>query len=116
MIEGKADLLEACRNRKMKVAEKPANLLETRLKAQGTLDGMDVRVDVNCISGMPGDSTGTVTFRGNLAQIMAVLARVWPAQPGVREAFSPGRQSWPERPAANTPESKPRKEPQIPGE
>jgi hypothetical protein len=97
LLEGKADLLEACKNRKMKVSEKPANLLETRLRAEGTLDGMDVRVDVNCISGMPGESAGTVTFKGNLAQIMAVLARVWPTLPEVRDAFSPGRQSWPDR-------------------
>lgn len=97
MIEGKADLLEACRHRKMKVAEKPANLLETRLKAEGVLDGMDVRVDVNCISGMPGESDGTVTFRGNIAQLMAVLGRVWPTLPDVREIVSPGRQSWPDR-------------------
>jgi hypothetical protein len=97
LLEGKADLLEACKNRKMKVSEKPANLLETRLRAEGTLDGMDVRVDVNCISGMPGESAGTVTFKGNLAQIMAVLTRVWPTLPEVRDAFSPGRQSWPDR-------------------
>lgn len=108
MIEGKADLLEACRHRKMKVAEKPANLLETRLKAEGRLDGMDVRVDVNCISGMPGESTGSVTFRGNLAQIKAVLSRVWPTLPEVNEAFSPGRQSWP------APGPKQAKEPKVP--
>jgi hypothetical protein len=96
LTEGKADLQEACRQRKMKVAEKPANLLETRVKAEGNLDGMDVRVDVNCISGMPGESTGTVTFRGNMAQLMAVLARVWPTLPEVRDVVSPGRQSWPE--------------------
>jgi len=114
LTEGKADLMEACRNRKMKVAEKPANLLETRVKAEGTLDGMDVRVDVNCISGMPGESTGTVTFRGNLAQIRAVLSRVWPTLTEVREAFSPGRQSWPER--AGSPVPKQRKEPKVPKE
>ncbi|HWI65375.1 MAG TPA: hypothetical protein VNT75_26380 [Symbiobacteriaceae bacterium] len=113
MIEGKADLLEACRNRKMKVAEKPANLLETRLKAEGTLDGMDVRVDVNCITGMPGESTGTVTFKGNLAQIMAVLSRVWPTLPDVRDVSSPGRQSWPERPSSA---DKKQRNPKLPRE
>ena len=81
----------------MKVAEKPANLLETRLRAEGVLDGMDVRVDVNCITGMPGESEGSVTFRGNLSQLMAVLQRVWPSLPGIREISSPGRQSWPDR-------------------
>lgn len=96
MIEGKADFLDACRQRKLKISERPANLLETKVKADGNLDGMDVRVDLNCISGMPGESQGTITFRGNLAQIMSVLARVWPTLPEVREAFSPGRQSWPD--------------------
>ncbi len=98
MIEGKAALLEAFRHRKMKVAEKPANLLETRLKAEGILDGMDVRIDMNCITGMPGESTGTVTLKGNLSQLMAVLARVWPTPPESRDVVSPGRQSWPDRP------------------
>lgn len=89
----------------MKVAEKSANLLETRIKAEGVLDGMDVRVDINCINGMPGESEGTVTFRGNLAQLLSVLARVWPAAPAPAEqdAYSPGRQSWPGR----KPERKP---------
>jgi hypothetical protein len=96
LIEGKADLLEACKHRKMKVVEKPANLLESRVTAEGILDGMDVRVDVHCITGMPGESQGAITFRGNLAQVLAVLARVWPAAPEVREVFSPGRQSWPD--------------------
>jgi hypothetical protein len=97
LIEGRADLLEACRHRKMKVAEKPANLLETRLKAEGVLDGMDVHVDMNCIAGMPGESHGAVTFRGNLAQILAVLGRVWPGPPEARDIMSPGRQNWPDR-------------------
>ncbi|MDB4893884.1 MAG: hypothetical protein JWN15_146 [Firmicutes bacterium] len=96
MSEGKADLLEACKHRKMKVTETPANLLEARLKAKGTLDGMDVRIDTNCISGMPGESMGAVTIRGNLAQILSVLARVWPAAPDVSEVVSPGRKSWPD--------------------
>lgn len=96
MIEGKADLLEACRQRKMKVTEKPANLLETRVKAEANLDGMDVRFDVNCISGMPGESQGTITFRGNLGQLLSVLGRIWPAPPDQREVVSPGRQSWPD--------------------
>lgn len=103
MIEGKADLLEACRRRKMKFAEEPANLLETRIKAEGTLDGMDVQVDINCITGMPGESEGTVSFSGNLAQILAVLARVWPTPPEAREVSSPGRQSWPDRVARKSP-------------
>lgn len=98
MIEGKANLLDACRHRKMKIAEKPANLLETKLRAEGVLDGMAVRVDMNCITGMPGDSQGTVTLQGNLGQILAVLGRVWPAAPDSREVSSPGRQSWPDRP------------------
>lgn len=100
LTEGKADLLEACRHRKMKVAEKPANLLETRIHADGILDGMSVRVDVNCISGMPGESEGTITVRGNLAQILAVLGRVWPGAPApqdTRDVASPGRQNWPDR-------------------
>ena len=96
LIEGKTNLLEACRHRKMKVAEKPANLLETRIKAEGVLDGMEVRVDMNCISGMPAESHGTVTFKGNLAQLMSVLGRIWPSAPEVREVSSPGRQNWPD--------------------
>jgi len=95
LIEGKADLLKACKHRKMKVTEIPANLLETRVHAEGILDGMEVRVDADCIAGMPGESRGTITVSGNLAQLLAVLARVWPAAPKVAEAFSPGRQSWP---------------------
>lgn len=90
-------MLEACRHRKMKVAEKPSNLLESRIKAEGILDGMDVRVDMRYITGMPAESQGTVTLHGNLAQILAVLGRVWPAAPEVREVFSPGRQSWPDQ-------------------
>jgi hypothetical protein len=105
LIEGKAALLDAFRQRKMKVAEKPANLLETRLKADGVLDGMDVRVDANCITGMPGESRGTVTLRGNVTQIMAVLARVWPTLPEVRDVVSPGRQSWPDRPDRKEPKA-----------
>lgn len=95
MIEGKADLLKACKHRKMKVTEIPANLLETQVHAEGILDGMEVRVDADCIAGMPVESRGTITVSGNLAQLLAVLARVWPAPPKVEEAFSPGRQSWP---------------------
>lgn len=97
MLEGKADVVEACRSRKMKLTEKPANLLEVRLKAEGVLDGMEVRVDVNCISGLPGDSQGSVTFHGNLAQLLSVLSRVWPVPPENREVVSPGRQSWPDQ-------------------
>jgi len=95
LIEGKADLLKACKHRKMKVTETPINLLQTRIRAEGILDGMEVQIDSDCIAGMPGESMGTLTVRGNLAQLLAVLARVWPAPPDVEEAFSPGRQSWP---------------------
>jgi hypothetical protein len=96
LLEGKDDMIEACRQRRMKVAEKASNLLETRIKADGALDGMDVRVDMNCISGMPGESHGTLTLSGNLGQLLSVLARIWPAAPEVREIMSPGRQSWPD--------------------
>lgn len=92
---GKPTLLDACQHRKMKIAEQPANLLETRIEAEGILDGMEVLVDMNCIAGMPGESHGAVTIRGNLAQILAVLGRVWPAAPTHTDAFSPGRQNWP---------------------
>lgn len=95
MIEGKANLLKACKHRKMKVSETPTNLLQTRVQAVGVLDGMEVHIDSDCIAGMPGESMGTLTVRGNLAQLLAVLARIWPAPPDVEEAFSPGRQSWP---------------------
>lgn len=80
----------------MKVTEKSANLLETRVSADGTLDGMDVRVIMNCISGMPGESEGSITLKGNLAQLLSVLERVWPGPPESREVLSPGRKSWPD--------------------
>lgn len=96
MSEGKADLIEACRHRKMKISEKPANLLETRVRSEGNLDGMDLRLEMNCISGMPGESTGSLTLRGNLAQLLSVLSRVWPVLPEVREVVSPGRKHWPD--------------------
>jgi len=95
LIEGKADLMEACRLRRMKVIEQPTNLLEARVQSAGNLDGMKVRVDVNCISGMPGDSPGIISFHGNLTQLMSVLNRVWPNSSESREAASPGRQSRP---------------------
>lgn len=95
MIEGKEALLAACRQRKIKVSEEPANLLETEVRAEGNLDGMEVILDAACISGMPADSEGSITFRGNLTQLLAVLARVWPTLPEVREVVSPGRKSWP---------------------
>jgi hypothetical protein len=102
LTEGKADLLDACKHRKMKVAETSANLLETRVRSEGTLDGMEIRIDANCISGFPGESRGAITIRGNLAQLLSVLARVWPAAPDVKEYVSPGRQSWPEpKPSKN---------------
>jgi len=96
VIEGKDALLAACRRRKMKVSEEPANLLETAIQAEGNLDGMEVSLEMDCISGMPGDSQGSITFRGNLTQLLAVLARVWPTPPEVREVVSPGRKSWPD--------------------
>jgi hypothetical protein len=97
LLEGKTDLLEACRHRKLKVAETPANLLETQVKAEGILDGMDVRIEMHCIAGMPGDSQGSILIQGNLGQILAVLERLWPVPPAVREVVSPGRKSWPDR-------------------
>lgn len=96
MIDGKADLLEACRSRKMKLIAKKRNLLETRVKAEGILDGMTVRLDMNCITGMPGESQGTFVLQGNLGQLLSVLARIWPTLEESRDAFSPGRQSWPD--------------------
>lgn len=96
LIEGKAELIDACRHRRMQVAEKPINLLQTKIKADGILDGMDVQVLMDCITGMPGDSQGSVTLRGNLGQILAVLSRVWPAAPSEREIESPGRRSYPD--------------------
>lgn len=79
LIEGKGDLVGACRARGMRVNETSLNLLETQVEADGTLDGMDFKLDVCCIAGMPGDSTGTVTLKGNLGQLLAVLERLWPA-------------------------------------
>lgn len=79
MIEGKADLIEACRARGMRVNETTINLLETLLEADGGLDGMDLRLVAHCVSGLPGESLGTVTLRGNLGQLLAVLERLWPA-------------------------------------
>lgn len=96
MIEGKADLMDACRQRQMKVAERAENLLESRVKASGNLDGMVVRIDADCISGMPGESRGVISFHGNLTQLLAVLNRTWPTLPEQREVLSPGRQSWPD--------------------
>lgn len=96
MIEGKDALLAACRRRRMKYTEEPANLLETVVQAEGNLDGMEVDLEVVCVSGMPGESQGSITFRGNLTQLLTILARVWPVPPEVREVVSPGRQSWPD--------------------
>ncbi|MFZ5815630.1 MAG: hypothetical protein ACOY93_10070 [Bacillota bacterium] len=96
LIEGKDALLAACRQRKMKVSEEPANLLESLIQAEGNLDGMEVSLDMTCITGLPGDSQGSITFRGNLTQLLAVLARIWPTLPEVREVVSPGRKSWPD--------------------
>lgn len=96
LIEGKDALLAACRHRKMKVSAEPSNLLETDIQAEGNLDGMEVNLNVACITGLPGDSEGSITFKGNLTQLLAVLARVWPTLPEVREVVSPGRKSWPD--------------------
>jgi len=79
----------------MKFCETPVNLLESDVHAEGNLDGMGVALDLNCISGMPGESQGTITFQGNLTSLLAVLARVWPVPPEQDEAVSPGRQNWP---------------------
>lgn len=97
MIEGKTDLLEACRRRRMKVAERAVNLLESRVSAEGNLDGMEVRLSVNCISGLPGESVGSISFRGNLTQLLSVLARVWPTPPEAQSAPAPGHKPAPGR-------------------
>ncbi len=97
MIEGKADLLDACRRRRMKVAERAVNLLESRVSAEGNLDGMEVRLSANCISGLPGESEGSISFRGNLTQLLSVLGRVWPAPPDAQGAPAPGRKTAPGR-------------------
>ena len=97
MLEGKERVLMACRRRQMKVCETPVNLLETDVQAEGNLDGMEVVLVLNCITGMPGESQGTLTFQGNLTSLLAVLNRVWPVPPEEDEAVSPGRQSWPAR-------------------
>jgi hypothetical protein len=96
LFDGKAELVDACRSRKMQVDEKPLNLLETKVKAAGVLDGMQVRVLMECICGMPGESQGSVTLRGNLGQILAVLHRVWPSLPVERDIECPGRRSYPD--------------------
>lgn len=85
MLEGKSDLIHACRSRGMRVSETPLNLLETLVEADGGLDGMDVRLQLVCVSGLPGDSEGTVTLKGNLGQLLAVLERLWPALERRRE-------------------------------
>jgi len=95
LIEGKDSLVAACRQRKMKIGEAPVNLLETDVRAEGNLDGMEVVLDLTCISGMPGDSQGSITIQGNLTALLAVLARVWPVPPEHKEVTSPGRKSWP---------------------
>lgn len=95
MIEGKDSLIAACRQRKMKVSEAPVNLLEADVRAEGNLDGMEVSLEVTCVTGMPGDSQGCITIQGNLTALLAVLARVWPVPPEPREVTSPGRKSWP---------------------
>lgn len=79
MLEGKADLIDACRSRGMRVTETPINLLEALVEAEGVLDGMDLTLSVHCVSGLPGESTGTLTLKGNLGHILAVLERLWPA-------------------------------------
>lgn len=79
MLEGKGDLVGACRARGMRVSETSLNLLETLVEADGVLDGMDLKLEMQCITGMPGESLGTVTVKGNLGQVLAVLERLWPA-------------------------------------
>ncbi len=88
MIEGKDDLIEACRIRGMRMNETTINLLETLVEAEGGLDGMDLRLVIQCVSGMPGESSGSVTLRGNLGQLLAVLERLWPALERGRRADS----------------------------
>lgn len=95
LIEGKDSLIAACRQRKMKISEAPVNLLETDVRAEGNLDGMDVALDLSCITGMPGESQGSITIQGNLTTLLAVLARVWPVPAEHKEVTSPGRKSWP---------------------
>jgi len=104
LIEGKADLLQACRKRRMKVAERAVNLLESRVSAEGNLDGMEVRLGVNCICGLPGESEGSIILKGNLAQLLSVLARVWPAPPDATGPTATGRKNAPgRRPEPKTP-------------
>lgn len=81
MLEGKADLIRACRLREMEVTERPLNLLISQVEAEGGLDGMTVRLEADCIRGMPGDSVCSITFSGNLGHLLAVLERVWPTKP-----------------------------------
>ena len=107
MLEGKEALLNACRKRNMRVCETPINLLESDVQAEGNLDGMEVALVMNVISGMPGESRGTLTFQGNLSSLLAVLARVWPVPPEHDEAVSPGRQSWPAPPRKVTKDTPP---------
>lgn len=95
MTGGKADLLAACRQRRIKTVEESANLLETRVRADGNLDGMAVHIHMNCISGMPRESAGVLTLTGNLAQLLAVLARVWPVQTEAQEVLPAGRRRCP---------------------
>lgn len=78
MLLGKADLIQACLKREMKVEDRPLNLLMSQVEAEGQLDGMAVHLEADVIRGMPGDSLCSITFTGNLGQLLAVLERVWP--------------------------------------
>lgn len=79
VIAGKDHIVEACRSRGMRVTETQLNLLESALEAEGALDGMEIRLDLQCIRGMPGESPGSLVLKGNLGQLLAVLERLWPA-------------------------------------
>jgi hypothetical protein len=98
VTEGNEALLEACRQRKMKMDSLPLNLVETEVHASGNLDGLAVDLTVTCISGMPAESQGSLVIQGNLPALLAVLQRLWPTLPQTREISSPGRQSWPDSP------------------
>lgn len=96
MSEGNEALLDALRQRRMKVETEELNLVERAVRASGTLDAMTVSLDVTCVTGMPGESEGTLVLQGNLPALLAVLERIWPGPPAPREILSPGRQAWPD--------------------
>lgn len=96
VTDGNEALLEALRLRKMKVETTDLNLVEKSVTGLGNLDGMSVDLTVTCISGMPAESAGALIIEGSLPALLAVLERIWPGPPGLREILSPGRQSWPD--------------------